>query len=155
LRPGLWPAGKIDRSCCDSVARSADFNKFAKEELEFLANGNEDHYVDALLAERARLVLVTDGGNPVKFFTRDHRGAVTVPAVDVVDTTAAGDAFTAGILRGLCAATEIDLVVCDPKYVVALVEFAVQCGSLTTTRAGAFPALPVFAEVEDFWIDMP
>ena len=155
LRPGLWPSGKIDRSRCNSVVRSADFIKFAKEELEFLADGDEDHYVAALLAERARLILVTDGGKPVQFFTKDHRGTVATPAVDVVDTTAAGDAFTAAVLRGLCAASELDRVVSDPTCVTALVEFAVHCGSLTTTRAGAFPAMPVFAEVEDLWTDMP
>lgn len=148
LRPGLWPAGNIDRTRCNDVIRSADFIKFAKEEIEFLADGDENSYVDALLAERARLVVVTNGGEPVEYFTRTHRGTATIPVVDVVDTTAAGDAFTAGVLRGLCAASELDLVVCDPKRVAALIGFAAQCGSLTTTRAGAFPAMPVFAEVE-------
>lgn len=155
LRSTLWPAGKIDRSRCDAVIRSADFIKFAKEEIEFLANGDENHYVDALLAGKTRLIVVTDGGNRVAFFTRQHRGTVATPMVDVVDTTAAGDAFTAGMLRGLCAASDLDLVVSDSKCVESLIEFAVRCGSLTTTRAGAFPALPVYAEVAEFWTDMP
>jgi sugar/nucleoside kinase (ribokinase family) len=37
----------------------------------------------------------------------------------------------------------------------SLIEFAIQCGSLTTTRAGGFPALPEFGEVADAWTDMP
>jgi fructokinase len=155
LRPGLWPGGEIDRLRCNSVARSASFIKFAKEEIEFLADGDEDRYVDALLAERTRLVVVTNGGEPVEYFTRTHRGTAAIPAVDVVDTTAAGDAFTAAVLRGLCSVSNLDRLVGDAKRVAALIEFAVQCGSLTTTRAGAFPALPKFAEVADAWTDMP
>ena len=155
LRPGLWPGGNVDRSRCDVVVRAADFIKFAKEEFEFLANGNEQHYVDALLAGKARLIVVTDGGEPVRFFAREHRGMVVTPKVDVVDTTAAGDAFTAGLLRGLCAASDPDLVVNDRACLTALLEFAVHCGSLTTTRAGAFPAIPEFSEVADAWTEMP
>jgi len=155
LRPGLWPGGNVDRSRCDDVVRAADFIKFAKEEFEFLANGDEQQYVDALLAERQRLIVVTDGGGAVRFFTREHRDTVVTPTVDVVDTTAAGDAFTAGVLRGLCAASDLDSVTSDATRISALLEFAIRCGSLTTTRAGAFPALPEFAEVADAWTDMP
>jgi fructokinase len=155
LRPGLWPAGKMDRLRCNSAARSANFIKFAKEEIQFLAGGDENRYVDALLAERARLVVVTNGGEPVEYFTRTHHGTAAIPAVDVVDTTAAGDAFTAAVIRGLCSVSNLDRLVGDTKCVAALIEFAVQCGSLTTTRAGAFPSMPVFAEVKNFWTDMP
>lgn len=155
LRPGLWPNGTIDRSRCDAAVRFADFIKLSKEEIELLANGDEDRYVDDLLAGMTRLIVVTDGAGPVEYFTRQHRGRIAIPTVEVVDTTAAGDAFTAGVLRGLCAASDLDLVVSDPKSVEALIEFAIRCGSLTATRAGAFPALPVFSDVMDCWTDMP
>ena len=155
LRPGLWPNGTIDRSRCNVAIRFANFVKFSKEEIELLANGNEEKYVEDLLAGMTRLIVVTDGVGPVEYFTREHRGKIATPAVDVVDTTAAGDAFTAGVLRGLCAASDFDLVVSKQKSVEALIEFAIRCGSLTAMRAGAFPALPVFADVEDFWTDMP
>jgi len=155
LRPGLWPAGDIDRTRCNNVVRCADFIKFAKEEFEFLADGDERSYVDTLLAERARLIVVTDGGNPVRYFVREHCGTQVTPTVDVVDTTAAGDAFTAGMLRGLCAASDFDQLIDDPVHLEALLEFAIRCGSLTATRAGAFPALPEFSEVADAWTDIP
>ena len=155
LRANLWPGGNIDRSRCNAAIRSADFIKFAKEELEFLANGDDIHYIDKLLASATRLVIVTDGGGPVSYYTRKYRGSVDVPTVKVIDTTAAGDAFTAAALRCLCAASDLDKVVDDERHIDALVNFAVQCGSLTTTRAGAFPALPVFSEVAEFWTDMP
>ncbi|MGI9232098.1 MAG: carbohydrate kinase family protein [Woeseiaceae bacterium] len=155
LRPSLWPAGVVDRSRCDAVVRSSDFIKFAREEIEFMADGDTDRYLADLLAGKPRLVVVTDGANPVVFFTAEYRGRVEIPNVDVVDTTAAGDAFTAAILRGLCAASDLEHIVGNVKCVRSLVEFAARCGSLTTTRAGAFPALPEFAEVEEYWNDMP
>ena len=155
LRSGLWPGGNVDRSRCNDVVRAADFIKFAKEEIEFLADGDEQRYVDELLAEKSRFIVITDGGGPVKFFTREHRDIVVTPEVDVVDTTAAGDAFTAGVLRGLCAASDLDCVVNDATCINALLKFAIRCGSLTTTRAGAFPALPGFEEVAEAWTEMP
>lgn len=155
LRPGLWPNGRIDRSQCNAAVRSANFVKFSKEEIELLANGDENRYVDDLLAGMTRLIVVTDEAGPVEYFTRQHRGRIATPTVDVVNTTAAGDAFTADVLRGLCAASGLELVVSDPKSVEALIEFAIRCGSLTATRAGAFQVLPVFSDVMDFWTDMP
>ena len=155
LRPGLWPGGKVDRATCDAVARTAGVIKFAREEFEFLGVGANERYAEELLAGATRLIVVTDGGGPVEFFTRQGRGTVETPSVDVVDTTAAGDAFTAGILRGLCAASDLENVANDLPSVELLLGFAIRCGSLTTTRAGAFPSLPMFEEVADYWSQMP
>jgi len=155
LRPGLWAGGKVDRAICDAFAHSAGVIKLAREELDFLANGANEHYAEELLAGAARLIVVTDGGGPVEFFTRHGRGIVETPRVNVVDTTAAGDAFTAGVLRGLCAASSLDSVANDVRSVELLLRFAIRCGSLTTTRAGAFPSLPTFEEVSEYWSDMP
>ena len=155
LRPGLWAGGRVDRATCDAIARSAGVIKFAREELDFLANGSNEHYVEGLLAGAARLIVVTDGGGPVEFFTRHGHGVVETPRVGVVDTTAAGDAFTAALLRGLCSASGLDSVTSDHGNVESLLGFAIRCGSLTTTRAGAFPSLPKFEEVAEYWSDMP
>lgn len=155
LRANLWPDDDIDRPRCDAAIRCANFVKCAKEELEFLANGDEVRYIDGLLAGKTRLIVITNGGSPVLYHTRHHHGSVEVPPVGVVDTTAAGDAFTAAVLRCLCAATDIESAISDPECIESVVKFAVQCGALTVSRSGAFPALPVFDEVAEFWSDMP
>ncbi len=59
--------------------------------------------------------------------------------VEVVDTTAAGDAF-AGALAARIAAGERDLA--------AAVRYACAAGSLATSREGAQPSLPTAAEVD-------
>jgi fructokinase len=137
------------------VARSAGIIKFAREEIEFLANGTIEKYVEGLLDGPTRLVVITDGGGPVEYFVRQGRGIIETPGVDVVDTTAAGDAFTAGVLRGICDASNLDALAGELISVESLLSFAAHCGSLTTTRAGAFPSLPVFEEVAQYWVEMP
>jgi fructokinase len=151
LRPALWPEACVDRSRCESAARFADFIKCSQEEIEFLSNRNEGRFVDACLSGKTGLLVVTDGANPVRYFTRTHRGTLDTPKVAVIDTTAAGDAFTAGVLRGLSATTDPGRLFDDRDEVESLLRFAIQCGALATTRPGAFPSLPVFNEVAEFW----
>ena len=64
------------------------------------------------------------------------------PAVTVVDTTAAGDAFCGALATALAAGH-------DPFAAAA---GAVIAGSLAVTRAGAQPSLPSRDEVERFSI---
>ncbi|PVZ14670.1 PfkB family carbohydrate kinase [Actinomycetospora cinnamomea] len=62
------------------------------------------------------------------------------PAVDVVDGTAAGDAFTAALALALVTGTGDD----------AALRRACRVGALTATRVGAQPSLPTAEEV-DAW----
>lgn len=155
LRPALWPDARVDRSRCESAARFADFIKCSQEEIEFLSNGSEDRFIATCLAGRTGLLVVTDGAKPVRYFTRGHRGVLDTPKVDVIDTTAAGDAFTAGVLRGFCVATDLGEFFDHRDQVESLLRFAIQCGALATTRAGAFTSLPRFDEVARFWTELP
>ena len=62
------------------------------------------------------------------------------PRVDVVDTTAAGDAFTAALTVALASG----------KPIGAALEFACVAGAIATSRSGAQPSLPFLREVESF-----
>ena len=68
-------------------------------------------------------------------------GEMRVPAfeVDVIDTTAAGDAFNAGLAVALA----------EKRPLEAALRFAAATGALACTRRGAQPALPQRAEVEN------
>ncbi len=68
------------------------------------------------------------------------RQIVRIPgfAVTAVDTTAAGDAFAAALGVSLARGTEM----------TRAIQFACAAGALATSRAGAQPAMPTAAEVE-------
>jgi sugar/nucleoside kinase (ribokinase family) len=55
----------------------------------------------ALLARGVGCVAATRGGDGALVVTAEHEQAIPALAVDVVDTTGCGDAFSAGYLRGL------------------------------------------------------
>jgi len=62
------------------------------------------------------------------------------PKVEVVDTTGAGDTFTAAMTVALTGGAEV----------ADALAFACTAGSLATTKAGAQPSLPMLGDVEAF-----
>jgi ribokinase len=84
-----------------------------------------------------RAVVVTLGSQGA--LLADDQGAHQVPAfpVDVVDTTAAGDAFVAGLACALLKGSPL------PEAV----RFANAAGALAVTKAGAQPSLPRASDV--------
>jgi fructokinase len=97
-------------------------------------------------------VLVTDGGAPLRWSLEGQSGTLPAFAVDAVDTTGAGDAFTAGLLHGLVhrqatgphsgesAATDLE----------QLLRRAAACGALVTLSAGAIDPQPTAQQLEAF-----
>jgi ribokinase len=112
-------------SACDVVVPN-------EHEVELLGGAAE------LLRRGATTVVVTRGAAGVDVLTAagaEHHDAI---AVDVVDTTGAGDAF--------CGALAARLAAGEP--VTQAVQWAVGAGALATTRRGAVPSLPHRDEVE-------
>lgn len=92
-REPLW-RGRADaqRLLADAMG-DADVVKATREEHLLLAPDL-----------RPRLMLaITDGLAGARWITPEGQGTCPSPAVEVVDTTGAGDAFTAGLLAGLLA----------------------------------------------------
>jgi ribokinase len=93
----------------------------------------------ARLADRCAVV-VSLGADGVLVVTGDAAVHVRAPAVDVVDTTGAGDAF--------CGALAVRLAAGDGLEAAARV--AVRAAAISTTRPGAQPSLPTLDELERF-----
>jgi sugar/nucleoside kinase (ribokinase family) len=91
------------------------------------------------LTEIASVVLIKRGANGVAASIEGRRYDETAPAVDVVDTVGAGDAFAAGYLAGV----RWTLPVADR------LRTAVACGTLSTTGVGN-SANPTPAELNAF-----
>lgn len=94
----------------------------------------------ALHARGANTVIVTLGATGAVLSTPQQFGSYPAYAVDVVDTTAAGDAFTAGFVVSLLESG-------DP---VRSIQFANAVGALTTTKLGAQLSLPTRTDVMRF-----
>jgi ribokinase len=104
---------------------------------------------DTSSAKQAAQMLLTRGAKHV-IVTLGEKGALIVSAklvkhvdtykVNVVDTTAAGDAFIGGFASALLRGLELNQAV---KYGNA-------CGALAVTKFGAQPSLPTKEEVERF-----
>jgi ribokinase len=93
-----------------------------------------------LLAEGPEAVVLKLGEDGAFLATRDREEFFPAYSVDVVDTTAAGDAFS--------AALSVALV--DGKRLEDAVPFANAAGALAVTKLGAQPSLPTRRELEEF-----
>ncbi|XP_030537646.1 probable fructokinase-6, chloroplastic isoform X2 [Rhodamnia argentea] len=149
LRLPLWPSADSAREGIMSIWEIADIIKISEEEISFLTKG-EDPYDDAVVRKlyhpNLKLLLVTEGPDGCRYYTKDFSGRVKGLKVDAVDTTGAGDAFVAGILSQL--AVDLSLLREEDRLRDAL-KFANACGALTVMERGAIPALPTREVVLD------
>jgi fructokinase len=154
LRPALWPADVDPHPPLWPALHLADVVKLSAEEFAWLAVDSEQAALDRLWQGRTRLVLVTDGARPLRWFHPDAEGELPGYAVEVVDATAAGDAFMGGLLCCLAelesGPDRLDRLVAALPRLHAVLRFAAACGALTVTRRGSFAAMPRGAEVLAF-----
>ena len=112
--------------------------KLAREEALWLFGSDDPAVIQGALPQHPGVV-VTDGAQPVR--CRIEGVSVQIAAFrppEVVDTTGAGDAFTAGLLHRWAAPVPDRL------------RFAAACGALVCGGAGAIDPQPTEAEVALF-----
>lgn len=93
-----------------------------------------------LLEHGAHNVIVTLGSNGALVVTKENTSHIPSFKVEVVDTTAAGDAFIGGFATALL----------EQKSLEDAVLYGCACGALATSKFGAQPSLPSKEEVERF-----
>ena len=87
-------------------------------------------------------MIVTLGSKGALIVDMDTITHVDTFKVNVVDTTAAGDAFIGGF------ATKLLESALDSASLLASVRFGCACGALAATKFGAQPSLPTKEDVE-------
>jgi fructokinase len=149
-RPSATPDPSAFRARIEGIARRADVIKVSEDDLRFLAPEDDpDTTIDRLLGLGARVVLLTHGNADVQVRMPSARWSVPVPAVKVVDTVGAGDAFGGGFLASWIAAGRGRADLGSMDLVRDSVEVAVRVAALSCTVPGADP--PTLAVVEAFW----
>ena len=146
-RPVFWTNPDSAPAMIHDLIGRADFLKFSDEEAEWLFD-TTDPGVIAHRIGSVEGVLVTAGEKGCAYFLGGNEGKIPGFAVDVEDTTGAGDSFLAGFLHQLCQHDVKDLS--NPAVAQEIVRYASAMGALTTMRAGAIAAQPTAAEVEAF-----
>lgn len=155
LRPMLWAADAEPLHWLWRALALADVVKLSREERDYLVEASQADaatMIERLWQGRTRLLVVTDGGQPLQWRTREAAGSVPGYRVDPVDATGAGDAFVAGMLHRLVARLEdgdsLDGLCLRRDALESILRFASAVGALAVTRKGAFAAMPRLAEVQ-------
>ncbi|KAF3433069.1 hypothetical protein FNV43_RR24171 [Rhamnella rubrinervis] len=151
LRLPLWPSAEAARKGIMGIWDQADMIKISEDEITFLTGGDDPYDDDVVLKKlfhpNLKLLVVTEGSEGCRYYTKEFKGRVGGVKVKAVDTTGAGDAFVSGILKSL--ASDINIIK-DEKRLREALFFANVCGALTVTERGAIPALPTEKAVLQF-----
>jgi ribokinase len=104
--------------------------------------GDQDirRMAEKLLKLGARNVVITLGSRGLFFKSRNEELWMDAFKVNVIDTTAAGDAFLGSLATGLA----------ENKPIQEALRFANAAGALATTKLGAQPSLPFRRELLSF-----
>ena len=123
------------KTAIQPLLQQAALIKMAREEALWFFNTDDPGAIQQVLPQRPDVV-VTDGAAPVCWqlgAASGQQAAFKPPAV--VDTTGAGDAFTAGLLHCWAAAPQ------------ERIRFAAACGALVCSGAGGIDPQPTQAQV--------
>lgn len=153
LRPALWNSREDPMPRLLEAMAISDLIKLSAEEFDFAcsAAGGYETFVNHLWQHAPRLLIVTDGPNPVRWFTPTGQGFLPVISRAPVDPTGAGDAFMGGMLYRYIAdklsVQELTALSNNPGYRNDLLRFACACGTASVMQTGSFSAMPTLGTV--------
>lgn len=126
--------------------KNVDIIKPNETELQILCDKeikNEEDIINCaktLVEQGVKNVIVTLGEKGSILVNNDSVQRFTAMSVDVVDTTAAGDSFTAGLVKTLI----------EGKSLKEAIEFGHIVSSMVVTRYGAQSSIPSSKEIQKF-----
>ncbi|MBU9673225.1 carbohydrate kinase [Planococcus sp. CP5-4] len=147
IRPLRWESEELCRQTVLRFLPQADILKLTVEELLFLMEADSmEAGIERLKAYGLPVVFVTDGEHGTNAVFKDETIHVPVVPVQPVDTTGAGDAFMAGIIRHV----HLSGMPQNQQELIACAGFGNKLGALCATRAGAITAMPRSEDMEDW-----
>nr|WP_106782220.1 carbohydrate kinase [Lysinibacillus timonensis] len=146
IRPLRWSDAETCRHTIKSFFDTTDILKLSDEELLFLTETNNiEEGIKKLHKWHIPIVLVTLGEEGTIAVYNGEVIQVSTEKIEPVDTTGAGDAFMAGILRYV----HFNGMPSTKEQIVQSVSFANRLGALAATKPGALTALPHYSEIKN------
>ena len=130
-----------------SILKNVSLIKLAKEEAQWFFNSCNPIEISSTLPQKPS-VIVTDGSQPIEWLLNNIYGksfAISPPSI--VDTTGAGDAFTAGLIYKLLS-VELDQI--SQNIAEEIIHYAIACGSYVCQGVGAIESQPYLDDVNKF-----
>jgi sugar/nucleoside kinase (ribokinase family) len=147
LRPTLWPDLSAARPICEAIAPRCRLVKLSLDDARglFGADLTPEAAIRRLQSLGSAWIVLTDGDRGCWFSTGDNAAVDHVPAfaVDAIEPTGAGDAFSAALIARLLDSAWNPPTVEDIRYAAA-------AGALATTKRGAWDGLPDRARLDQF-----
>ena len=153
-RPTFWrhEVSKVmqpsieEKNLIVSIAKKVSFLKLAKEEAQCFFNTSNPVEISSSLPNKPSVV-VTDGPNPVLWLLNNYFGkSLAIIPSSVVDTTGAGDSFTAGLIYKFIS-VELDQI--NEQQAEEIIQFALACGSHVCKGLGAIEAQPYLEDIDN------
>ena len=147
-RAALWDHEQAAMLQMRAVLPLCDIVKISDEETQLLCGVQEpEAALEILMGMGIRLAVVTLGKRGAMWRCGNMTGMVPGFSVKVADTNGAGDTFFGALLSRIAARGGLDGLTEDE--ISGMVRFANKAASITTSRPGAIPAMPVLQEVEE------
>ncbi len=146
IRPLRWESEAVCRETIMSFAVQADILKLTDEELFFLTETQTlETGISKLASYQIPVVLITVGEIGTYAVIDGVCTHVGVEPVEPVDTTGAGDAFVAGILRQIQLKGQPE----TRDEWIDYISFGNKLGALCATKPGALSAMPRLEDIEE------
>lgn len=155
LRLMIWPDLKQVKSRVIHALKLSDIAKFRAEEVDYLRGSqSESDFLSELFAAGLKVVLITDGDQAIRLYTRDHHQSFMTPQVTVVDNTVAGESFISGLLASLIEQcvhnpSQLDNACAKITPLIDAVNMAMCCGAYAITHEGAWNAMPTRTDIDE------
>ena len=147
-RAALWKSEEAATEQMRAVLPLCDIVKISDEETMLLCGAREpEEALEKLMTLGIRLAVVTLGARGALWRCGDLQGMVPGFQVKVADTNGAGDTFFGALLNRIAVRGGLDGLTAEE--INGIVRFANKAASITASRPGAIPAMPVLSEVQE------
>ena len=145
VRPLRWESEDVCRNTILSFLSQTDLLKLTEEELVFLTQETDvNKALGQLATYNIPVIMMTMGELGTLAIIEGVQHHVGVEPIEPVDTTGAGDAFIAGVLRGLHLHGKPN----NLEEMLAHIQFGNEMGALCAMKSGALSAMPHADELE-------